>query len=99
MLAISISPLARLDLEEIWQYTHNTWSYNQANKYQDELFNGFELIAKDYLIGKNYHSIKHGYRMIKANHHYIFYVRNGDTVQIMRVLHEKMELPLHLHFE
>jgi toxin ParE1/3/4 len=95
-MTISISPLARQDLEEIWFYTYNTWSYNQANKYQDELFNGFALIAKDYLIGKSYHTIKPGYRMLKVNHHYIFYVRNGDTLTIMRVLHEKIELPLHL---
>lgn len=97
MMAISISPLARLDLEEIWLYTYNTWSYNQANMYQDELFDGFELIAKDYLIGKDYNSIKAGYRMVQVNHHYIFYVRSGDSVKIIRVLHEKMDLPLHLH--
>ena len=96
MSKISLSPLARLDLEEIWLYTCKAWSYNQANKYQDELFEGLELIARDYSIGKNFDTIKSGYRMLHVNHHYVFYIYTKDTVQIIRILHERMDLPMHL---
>jgi toxin ParE1/3/4 len=96
VLKISISPLARLDLEEIWLYTYNTWTFNQANKYQDDLFNYFELIGSDTSIGKSFDSIKSRYRMVHINHHYVFYTSTGRTVQIMRILHERMDLPKHL---
>jgi toxin ParE1/3/4 len=93
---IFISPLARIDLEEIWLYTFHQWSSNQANKYQDELFDAFELIVNDVAIGKKMDQIKSGYRYLRVNHHYIFYTCSEDLVTIIRVLHEKMDLPRHL---
>jgi toxin ParE1/3/4 len=88
VLKISISPLARLNLEEIWLYTFKTSSLNQANKYQDELFNCFELISGNNSIGKSLDSIKSGYRMVHVNHNYVFYTCIGPDVQIMSILPE-----------
>jgi toxin ParE1/3/4 len=36
-LEIKLSRLAELDLEEIWLYTFEIWSLNQANYYQDNI--------------------------------------------------------------
>lgn len=39
-----LSRLAELDLEEIWLYTFETWSIDQANIYQDILFDGMNSL-------------------------------------------------------
>lgn len=36
---------AESDLEDIWDYTENTWSVEQAEKYLDGLFSCFQAIA------------------------------------------------------
>lgn len=36
-IAIKLSRLAELDLEEIWLYTFEKWSLTQANFYQDKV--------------------------------------------------------------
>jgi toxin ParE1/3/4 len=46
-LEIKLSRFAALDLEEIWLYTFETWSINQANYYQDNLFLGLKEIASN----------------------------------------------------
>jgi toxin ParE1/3/4 len=97
MHKIIIQPLAIIDLEEIWFYTFNKWSYRQANKYSLELDLGIEEIAYDPKIGKQIDHIKNGYFKYKVNNHYIFYKRTQSEIQIIRILHEKMDTPRHLH--
>jgi len=93
---ISIAPLARLDLDEIWFYTFKNWSENQANKYQDELHFGFQDIFHDPDIGQPVNQIKKGYRRLKINSHYIFYKMLRKEIVIVRILHEKMDILRHL---
>jgi len=40
-----LSPLAELDLEEIWFYTLNRWSIEQADNYHHNLTLAFDALA------------------------------------------------------
>ena len=40
MVKIIFTHKAKNDLEEIWQYTYESWSENQADKYYQEIING-----------------------------------------------------------
>ena len=93
---IIISPFARLDLESIWRYTFDTWSLDQADKYQDDLFFGFTEIASNSEKGHSISNIKKGYRKYKVNHHYIIYKIVKKDIDIVRILHEKMDQPRQL---
>ncbi len=44
-----LSPLAETDLEDIWLYTLETWSLEQADRYLRTLFSAFADLA----IGRN----------------------------------------------
>ena len=96
MRKITIKPLADNDLEEIWFYSYNKWSYEQANHYHREIMVGLQDIAKDISIGKQIDNIKLGYRRYKINHHYVIYKTIQSHIDIVRVLHEKMDTPKHL---
>ena len=96
MTTLTITPKAEADLEEIYTYTAEEWGVDQADKYQDELFHGFQLIAENFNIGSRYLHSERDYRYLHVNRHLIFYreMRHGPVN--VRVLHEMMDLRVYL---
>ena len=74
MYNVRLSQLAEHDLEDIWLYTFNAWSYQQADKYQDELYEGVLRLAGDVNLGVAADHIRPGYRKYKVGRHLIFYL-------------------------
>ena len=88
-----ISEKAIADLEQIWVYTYNNWSLDQADRYHKQIFNEIEYIAVNIEYGKNMDHVRLGYRMTKVKSHLIFY-REIDihTVEVVRILHQNMDI-------
>lgn len=61
MHEVRIQPLAFIDLEEIWFYSYNKWSLEQAELYLDSLDNGISKFFQDPFRGKPISTIKNGY--------------------------------------
>ena len=81
------------DLNSIWDYTVETWSESQADKYYDMLIDFCQVIADNPELGKNYDGIKSDLYGIKANRHIIFYRKRIDrSIEITRILHGQMDL-------
>lgn len=81
------------DLSNIWDYTFETWSENQADKYYEMLISNCQAIADNPHKGKKYDGITEHLRGIKTNRHIIFYrTLNENYVEITRILHERMDL-------
>lgn len=81
------------DLTEIWNYTINTWSENQADKYYEEILNFCQELANNPKIGRNYSQLIPDLKGAKINRHIIFYREmTQNTIEIERVLHEQMDL-------
>ncbi len=88
-----ISARAILDLEEIWIYTAENWSIEQADKYYQSLISEIEYVAKFFDSGKPITKIRFGYRSTKVSSHIVFYKKSDDSkVEIVRILHERMDL-------
>lgn len=96
MFEVRITPLALSDLEDIWLYTFNEWSFEQANLYQDGLDRGISKIAENPFKGKSIDNIKVGYQRFNVQHHSIFYYIQENSVTIVRILHELMDSERHL---
>ena len=92
MLKLLLTPKAQFDLEEIYDYTFMTWGINQAEKYQDELFDSMLSITKNPKIGAVYYFKKGNYRKLNRNKHLIFYRVKGEECIVTRILHERMDL-------
>lgn len=87
-----ISKLAREDLQSIWSYSVITWSVEQADRYLALVRNETEHLTKFPLSGKDFGTIRKGYRASKVKSHLIFYkIKNKETLEIVRVLHENMD--------
>lgn len=81
------------DLSKIWDYTFEVWSEKQADKYYEELISNCQEIAENPDLGKNYKGISKQLLGLKVNRHIIFYrTLNPDYVEVIRILHERMDL-------
>jgi toxin ParE1/3/4 len=85
------------DLSQIWNYTFDTWSENQADKYYEMLISACGEIAANPTRGKGYEGISESLLGMKSNRHIIFYrILNGSLIEITRILHESMDLKMRI---
>jgi toxin ParE1/3/4 len=61
--AYKISYEALNDIEEIWYYTYQNWSIDQADRYYDLLLNEIEYLSTYPQSGKSVDYIRDGYRV------------------------------------
>ena len=88
-----ISKQAIDDLNNIWIYTFHKWSKVQADRYYDLIIEEIEFIADNYLIGKVAEQTRKYYRVTKIKSHLIFYRKiENETVEIVRILHQRMDV-------
>lgn len=81
------------DLSDIWNYTFDTWSESQADKYYKLLLNACSTIAKKPEIRKVYPEIYTDLKGKLTSKHIIFYrVLEDQSIEITRILHERMDL-------
>jgi toxin ParE1/3/4 len=92
-----ISRVALDDLDNIWEYTAEQWSIEQANKYYNEIFSAISKICENSDNGKTIDEIKKGHRRTNVKTHIIFYKVKGTKVFIDRILHQKMDIEKHLN--
>ncbi len=99
MAKINFTKKAKMDLAEIWEYTYETWSEKQADKYYNELIEKCQELKKDFEQGRDYSILFLNLKGYKVNKHIIFYrlLDKGKTLEIARILHEKMDLKKHLN--
>ena len=92
MTKYRISNLAQQDLEDIWFYTVDEWSLEQAEKYIGGLLSCFDGLVEGHVIGKPVDYVRRGYKKALYGKHYIFYrVAEDKVIEIIRVLHVRMD--------
>ena len=94
-----ISKQAEIDLENIWLYTFEEWSIDQADYYFDLIMDEIEYISKNPKSGKDYNEIRKGYFRSRVKSHFIFYRINlkEEIIEIIRILHAQMDIDSHLN--
>ena len=90
------SPLAEEDLLDIWLYSYGKWGENQASQYLLQLETGMLSLSSNPVVGKSREGVRLGYRSIQINRHVIYYRLEGEIINIVRVLHERMIPEKHL---
>jgi toxin ParE1/3/4 len=81
------------DLSNIWNYSFENWSENQADKYYLLLIEGFKEIAGNPNIGKSFSEICDGLRGLRVGRYIVFFrTVNEQKIEITRILHEQMDL-------
>jgi toxin ParE1/3/4 len=91
-----LSPEARADLEDIWLYTAERWSLEQADRYHNRLIDALEALADTPARGVAADHIRPGYRRLRAGSHVVFYLPLREGIEIIRILHSRMDFGHHL---
>ncbi|KEO52499.1 MULTISPECIES: type II toxin-antitoxin system RelE/ParE family toxin [Thalassospira] len=90
-----LSQKAEADLEEIWLYTMQRWSAAQADKYIRDFLIVFDDLAGGARSGQQC-DIRDGYLKIAMSAHVIYYRQAGGTIEVVRILHGRMDVNRHL---
>ncbi|MCH8547051.1 MAG: type II toxin-antitoxin system RelE/ParE family toxin [Cryomorphaceae bacterium] len=81
------------DLTNIWEYTTEEWSEQQADRYYKLLLSRCQEIANHPELGKNYEGVANDLLGLKAEKHIIFYRKQENKpIEITRILHGRMDL-------
>lgn len=91
MAAYALTHSAQEDLIGIWLYTCETWSEQQADRYQDDLHGCFERLASGMGHSKSLPEMD-GVKSHLCRHHYVFFLERPEDIVILAVLHERMDL-------
>lgn len=94
-MQVKILPSAETRVREIWGYTCETWGIEQADSYVDQLYAAFRRLPEQKSIWRLFDRKKlPGLQYVRYRHHYIFFSQfSADTLAIISVLHENMDLP------
>ncbi len=96
MPRVNLRPKALQDLEDIWHYTLDTWGEEQADQYILDLNDGFESLAIHPEKGRACDDIRAGYRKYDIGRHIVFYRQTAKGIEIVRILHPRMDPERHL---
>lgn len=92
-----LSPAARADLEEIWDYTCWRWDDDQAEEYVREIQRAIERVVDNPMIGRACDELRPGYRKHAVGSHMLYYrIVSGDVINVVRILHQRMDVDRHL---
>ena len=97
MAIFELTKEAAEDLFKIWEYTVDTWSEQQADKYYAQLTLSFKKIAeKPSKAGSSYEEIYPGLKGKHVGKHVVFFLpRKDKPTLIVRILHERMDFKRH----
>ncbi len=96
MSRYSLHPGAQADLEDIWRYSIEHWGEERAERYMNDLRQAVERAAEAPSAGQE---LRIGARVVhvrRAASHRIFYRTTADGIEILRVLHARMDFARHL---
>ena len=91
-----IRELALTDLEEIWLFTLSEWSVEHADAYTGSILARMNWLADNPSAGKPRDDIKPGYFCFPEGRHLIFYIMTDNTVDVIGIPHQSMDITGHL---
>ncbi|KJQ54215.1 type II toxin-antitoxin system RelE/ParE family toxin [Microbacterium sp. SA39] len=91
-----LTPAAQRDLSGIWDFTEERWNAEQAETYIIELRAAIERVAEAPERGRACDGIREGYRCYRIGSHLVFYIETDRSVDVIRILHERMDPTRHL---
>ncbi|MBB4631883.1 type II toxin-antitoxin system RelE/ParE family toxin [Sphingosinicella soli] len=90
-----LTPRAEADLEDIFAYTVQRWSFMQAQDYHAGLMAGLERLGSGERSGQPL-DIPGAYRKYAVGSHLVIYRIAETDIVVVRILHQRMDVERHL---
>jgi toxin ParE1/3/4 len=88
-------PLAQKDIKGIWKHTFKEWGESQASYYLKSLEEQFFALAELPQLGSTVVHQQMGLRQYRYKKHLIIYQYSDASIDIVRVLHQRMDITQH----
>jgi toxin ParE1/3/4 len=99
MSGFRLTPAAQADLDAIWDYTAERWSVEQANKYIRSIENACKQLAEGTRVAEAIDEVRPGFHQSAIASHILFFRLDVGTVDIVRILHRRMNYTAHFDFD
>jgi toxin ParE1/3/4 len=88
-----ISSKAQADLINIWKFTFDSWSIDQADRCYNLIIDKIQEICEKPDIGRRYDDVRKNYWGVNVKSHIIFYkISEEEIIEVIRILHQRMDL-------
>jgi toxin ParE1/3/4 len=91
-----LTPASRRDLSDIWDYTVERWGSRRAEKYIRDVQEAIELLAETPQVGRGRAEVRDGYSSYSCGRHVVFYKIFSSHIEVIRILHQRMDFGSHL---
>ena len=92
MREVILRPEAERDIEDIADYTLDRWGSDQARHYVTELRRAIEKLTSTTERYATNDTLFPGLRKLRCGQHRVYFLVEGATVDVVRVLHERMDV-------
>lgn len=92
MANFHLTELAKQDLRSIGRYTQTKWGREQRNIYLTQIDASFHLLVMQPQLGQPCDELRLGYRKYPVGRHLIFYRQSSTGLEIIRILHNRMDV-------
>jgi toxin ParE1/3/4 len=96
MTGYVLSPKARADIVAIWDFGEERWGPDQAERYLRDLQRAIETVAADPRRGRPCDEVRPGYFKFSVGSYVIFFRLEGEGIDVVRILHQRMDFDRHL---
>jgi toxin ParE1/3/4 len=86
---VTLRPAAEADLAEIWDYTVEAWSEEQADVYLTGLGQAFDRLAQFPEMARLRMEFTPPVRILSYQSHLIVYLAEDDLIDVIRILHSR----------
>ncbi|HZF94681.1 MAG TPA: type II toxin-antitoxin system RelE/ParE family toxin [Allosphingosinicella sp.] len=99
MRTLRFSPEARRDVAEIRRYSRATWGREQAKRYMEALTACVDHVADGTAVTTSFFAGGAGFRRSRCREHLIYFLETQTSVDVVRILHPRMNLGKQLKAE
>lgn len=86
---------AENDLLGIWLFGADRWGEIRADRYQDDLHDSFQRVVNSTIQTRQMEDVK-AVSYYPHQRHFVFFTEHADSIVILAVLHQSMDLPAQL---
>lgn len=91
MLRLELLPGAVADMDAIWEYSVEQWGVSRAETYLSAINARMQGLLSFPFIGAAQDWLHAGLLRVGEGSHSIYYLPQGETLLIVRILHERMD--------
>ncbi len=96
MPAFRLSAKSLEDLKSIARFTLKSWGREQRDIYLSKLDESFHRLAEQPHLGSARDDIRKSYWVYHVGRHLIFYRQKSTDIEIIRILHDRMDVETRL---